>query len=300
MIIYRLIEIQKTNRLEIEKLSFKRNKYGKELLLDCSLFSSQNTKLHKHPFILDFYGIFIITKGTGGISLDNKKTTFQKGSLIFFQSGQIRQWQNVSADFDGYFLVFESEFIETFFQDTFFIYRFQFLHANISSSLECDSRFFTHLVNTCKQINIELANIQDDSHHFLRSLLYYILIEINRKFIDVHSLSLNHFQDNKSLQFLKLLDANIRKFHKVEDYARLMNISRSQLNIIVKRATGKPVSEEIREKLLTEIKRDLLFTNKSIKEICFDINFSDDSNFIRFFKKAVGINPYAFRLNNSK
>ncbi|MFC2136571.1 helix-turn-helix domain-containing protein [Bacteroidota bacterium] len=285
--------------MEVEKLTFIRKKYGVELLLDCQLYSAQSAPLPKHPIVLDFYGIFIITSGSGEIYLDNHKTSFKKGVLLFFQPGQIRQWHNISDDIDGYFLGFESEFIETFFQDMFFIYRFQFFNSNISCCLDCENNFFSHLINLCNQINGELKCLQDDSHHLLRSLLYNILIEINRKFIDKYKLSLKLFQDNKSIQFLKILNANFRIYHKVEDYAQLLKISRSQLNIHLKTSTGKPASILIKERLIIEIKREL-FTNKSIKEICFEINFSDVPNFIRFFKKATGVNPKTYRLNNTK
>jgi AraC family transcriptional activator of pobA len=250
--------------------------------------------------MLDFYGVFIITSGSGEIALDTKKTRFKKGTLLFFQPGQIRQWSNISDDIDGYFLGFENEFIETFFQDTFFIYRFQFFNSNRYPSLNCNKDFFIHLVDLCKQINVELKDLQDDSHHFLRSLLYNMLIQINRKFSDTYKLSLKLFQDNKSIQFLKLLHANFRYLHKVEDYAHLLKISRSQLNNHLKTSLGKSASTLIKERLIIEIKRELLFSTKTVKEICFEINFGDVPNFIRFFKKATGFNPTAYRLNNTK
>ena len=291
----------KSKRLEIEKLNFAKKKYGKELLIDCSLFSKRKVILRKNPFILDFYGIYIITSGEGSILLDNSIIPFSKGSLLFFQPYQVRQWQNVSSNFDGYFLVFEKEFIETFFQDNFFIYRFQFFHNNNSSyALECKQDFLSSLIDTCKLINTELGNLQEDSHHFLRSILYNILIQINRKFIEQYGLSDNLFQNNLSLQFKQLLEAKIRDYQRVEDYAAFLKISRAHLNNISKKTFGLPVSVLIKEKLLTEIKRELLFTNKSIKEISFEMNFSDISNFIRFFKKHTGINPNEYRLKYTK
>ncbi|MBN1184963.1 MAG: helix-turn-helix domain-containing protein [Bacteroidales bacterium] len=287
--------------MEIEKLNFAKKKYGKELLIDCSLFSKRKVILRKNPFILDFYGIYIITNGEGSILLDNGIIPFNKGSLLFFQPNQVRQWQNVSSNFDGYFLVFEKEFIETFFQDNFFIYRFQFFHNNNNSyALECKQDFLTSLIDTCKLINTELGNLQEDSHHFLRSILYNILIQINRKFIEQYGLSDNLFQNNLGLQFKQLLEAKIRNYQRVEDYADFLRISRAHLNNISKKTFGLNISVLIKEKLLTEIKRELLFTNKSIKEISFEMNFSDISNFIRFFKKYTGIKPNEYRLKYTK
>jgi AraC family transcriptional regulator, transcriptional activator of pobA len=287
--------------LEIEKLKFVKRKYGRELLVDCSLFSKRKVILRKNPFILDFYGIYIITKGNGETLLDNSIIPFSKGFLLFFQPNQVRQWQNVSSDFDGYFLVFEKEFIETFFRDNFFIYRFQFFHNNNRAyCLKCKQDFLSSLINSCKLINTELDNLQEDSHHFLRSILYNILIQINRKFIEQYGLSTNLFQNNLGIQFKELLETSIRNYQRVEEYARFLKVSRTHLNNVSKKTFGSPVSVIIKERLLTEIKRDLLFTNKSIKEISLEMNFSDISNFIRFFKKHARINPNEYRFKFTK
>ncbi len=286
--------------MKIEKRLFRKRKYGKELLIDCSLYSELNSRLPINPFITDFYGIIIVTKGKGSILLDNCKIFLKKGTLFFIQPNLVRQWLNVSVDFDGYFLVFENEFIETFFQDTFFIYRFQFFHNAAFYTLECTDDFLNTLIGLCKTINNELTNLQEDSHHFLRSILYNILIQINRKYTAFYGFSVNLFQNNTGLQLKKLLEIKTRNYHRVEDYAAFLKISRAHLNNISKKVFGLPVSVMIKKRLLIEIKRELLFTNKSVKEICFEMNFSNLSNFIRFFKKHTGINPNEYRLKYTK
>lgn len=295
------MEILNKNDLNIGKRHFIKRKYGKELLIDCSLYSQSTSKLPDYPFITDFYGILIVIKGEGSIFLDNTHIHLKKGTLLFLQPNHVRQWQHVSFDFDAYFLVFENEFIETFFHDCFFIYRFQFFHNSTTSyTLACKKDFLISLVDSCKTINDELSNLQEDSHHFLRSILYNILIQINRKYIEQYGLSVNLFQNNTGLQLKKLLEVNIKNYQKVEDYANFLKISRTHLNNISKKVFGLPVSAIIKERLLTEIKRELLFTNKSIKEICFEMNFSDVSNFVRFFKSNTGYNPGDYRVKYSK
>jgi AraC family transcriptional regulator, transcriptional activator of pobA len=287
--------------LKIQKLHFIKRKYGRELLMDCSLYSKSKDSFQKNPFIVDFYGIYIVTNGKGSISLDKNIFPFSKGSLIFFQPNQVRQWYNLSANFSGYFLVFENEFIETFFQDSLFIYRFQFFHNTaISCTLKCNKDLLSFLIDLCKTINNELAHLQEDSHHLLRSILYNILIQINRKYIEQFGLPTNLFQNNIGLQLKKMLDVKIRKYQRVEDYADILKISRTHLNNISKKVFGLSISVIIKERLLTEIKREILFTNKSLKEISTELNYSDVSNFIRFFRKHAGINPSEYRLKYTK
>jgi AraC family transcriptional activator of pobA len=257
--------------------------------------------MQKNPFVVTFYGICIVTNGQGSLSIDKRVVHFGKGSLLFFQPNQVNEWQRVSSNFDGYFLVFENEFIETFFQDSLFIYRFQFFHnADVARTLKCSPNFLRSLVALCKAINAELADLQEDSHHLLRSILYNILIQINRKYIEHYGLSADLFRNNIALQFKKLLETKIRSHQRVEDYAAFLSISRAHLNAISKEAFGLPASTVIKERLSTELKRELLFTNKSVKEIGFGMNFSDAANCIRFFKNQTGMNPGEYRSKFTK
>ena len=51
----------------------------------------------------------------------------------------------------------------------------------------------------------------------------------------------------------------------------------------------------IKKRILTEVKRQLLYTDKAIKIICFDIGFNDPAYFTRFFRKNTGMSPVGFR-----
>jgi AraC family transcriptional activator of pobA len=53
------------------------------------------------------------------------------------------------------------------------------------------------------------------------------------------------------------------------------------------------------EFVLNETKRLLLYTDKTISEIAFDLAFTDPSHFVKYFKKAVGCTPKAFRQSTS-
>jgi AraC-like DNA-binding protein len=51
----------------------------------------------------------------------------------------------------------------------------------------------------------------------------------------------------------------------------------------------------IRQRVLTEAKRALVFTGQPIHEISYDLGFADPSHFARFFRKQTGTTPQAFR-----
>ena len=287
--------------LEVKKYNFTRRKYGREFLMDCVFFSEAKRKVVLGvPFCYNFHGIFIQNTGQAKIAIDNDVSPLKKGSFIFLRANQVREWLSVTPDFSGYLLIFENEFIETFFNDPLFIHRFQFFHTNQPAILQCNDQFLLEHASSCEKIRVELANLQDDSHHYIRSLLYTILIQINRRYIKGFNLSNELYQNSISLRFRKSLEENIRDKQRVGDYADLLKVSRSQLNTAIKKTSGKSASTIIRERLLTEVKRDLLYSNKNISEIAYQLGFSDNSNFVRFYKMHTGQTPSEFRMGHSK
>ena len=58
---------------------------------------------------------------------------------------------------------------------------------------------------------------------------------------------------------------------------------------------NKPVKEYIHEQLIMEIKRFLMNTDLSIKEIAYKTGFDEPTNFVKYFKKNTSSTPSAFR-----
>lgn len=95
--------------------------------------------------------------------------------------------------------------------------------------------------------------------------------------------------------FGKILNVQYNIHHNVSDYALQLNMKPKNLLRKFQKEGLKNPSEIIKEKLLLEIKEKLIYTNKSIREICFEIGFYDPAYFSRFFKKHVGITAQYFR-----
>lgn len=86
-----------------------------------------------------------------------------------------------------------------------------------------------------------------------------------------------------------------RELHEVGDYASLLNISAGHFSEVVKMQSGKPAIKHIHDRLVMEARRLLFHTSNSLKEIAFDLGFSDASYFNRFFKRETGITPADYR-----
>ena len=92
-----------------------------------------------------------------------------------------------------------------------------------------------------------------------------------------------------------LLEEHFRKERLLGFYAEKLAMTPDRLNDIVKRATGVTAGHLIRQRVLTEAKRQLVFTSLAIHEISYDLTFADPSHFARFFRKQTGTTPQTFR-----
>jgi len=92
-----------------------------------------------------------------------------------------------------------------------------------------------------------------------------------------------------------LVEEQFRKERLLGFYAEKLAMTPDRLNDIVKRATGVTAGHLIRQRVLTEAKRQLVFTTLAIHEIAYDLTFSDPSHFARVFRKQTGTTPQDFR-----
>jgi len=96
-------------------------------------------------------------------------------------------------------------------------------------------------------------------------------------------------------QFKGLLSKNYKTMKSPAAYAAALNISTPYLNEAVKGATGLPVSYWIQQEVITEAKRLLYYTDKTVKEIAYELGFDDHTYFSRLFTKAEGMTALTFR-----
>ena len=93
----------------------------------------------------------------------------------------------------------------------------------------------------------------------------------------------------------KLVEEHFHKERQLAFYADRLAMTVDRLNDHVRRATGVTAGHLIRQRVLTEAKRQLVFTTQPIHEIAYDLAFSDPSHFARFFRKQTGTTPHEFR-----
>jgi AraC family transcriptional regulator, transcriptional activator of pobA len=96
-------------------------------------------------------------------------------------------------------------------------------------------------------------------------------------------------------QLRALLDASFRTERLLGFYAAKLGMTIDRLNEQVKRSIGVTAGHLIRQRVLTEAKRQLVFTTQPIHDISAELGFADSSHFARFFCKQTGTAPHEFR-----
>lgn len=284
------------------EIRFAKNKYQRELLIDCFHRASFYKRIDYHqPFFVTFYELVFIKAGSGQFKLDHEYIPFQAGTVLLLPPNKWRQWCNTDADFEAIYLIFEEEFISQFFNDALYLYRFHyFYNIDSPSFLQLNRVELQDFVQTLAEIEHEIKRLQPDSSHLLRALLYYLLIRLNRVYQLQMGQEKSFYQEPVILLFRKLLESHIHEKQRVQEYADLLGISTSRLNKLMRLYFGKSASEVIKDRLVLAIKKELLYTDKTIAEIGFELGFSESSNFNRFFKNRTQMPPHEYRLQQAK
>lgn len=80
--------------------------------------------------------------------------------------------------------------------------------------------------------------------------------------------------------------------------AAQMSMSVSNLSKSFKLDTGKTLKEYIRKQILQTAKEILVLENLSIKQVAYQLGFTDEFYFSRLFKKETGLSPKDYRYHN--
>ena len=140
-------------------------------------------------------------------------------------------------------------------------------------------------------------SIQDSTQQeMLRMLLKRLIIKVTRLGKEQYVPSeLPDVQLELVRQFNQLVETNYRQKHSVADYADLLSRSPKTLTNLFSIYNQKSPLQVIHDRIILEAKRLLIYTDKSIKEIAYELGFEAVPHFSRFFKNNAGLPPGEFK-----
>lgn len=280
----------------MKTVKFHKTECGVEMLLNVLHGDTLSEKyLERDTYNTDFFEILLFKTAKGSLILNQQKITIADNTIIFISPFQKRQWSLEKEGLDFTVLVFQENFLNDFFSDKFFTYRLlYFYQLNYPLHLIVEDKQLRKALEQLMEIKAELVDSKKDSIHIIRSLTYYLLLKFNRIYAERNHLSIERAENNYAYQFKQLLELHIRQHQRIDYYADLLNVSRITINTGVKKQFNVTATELLKQRLLFEIKNDLIHSGKTIAEIAYDLQFSEPAHMMRFFKAQTGITSGQF------
>ena len=168
----------------IPRYTFYKSKYGSELLVDVVELKYVKRFLAEGVVhTLTYYDITFITEGEGRFSIDNQICEAIPGDVFFSKPGEIRNWDTAHI-VDGYALIFEDEFLSSFFKDPLFVQHLPFFNMEkTASKLHLSNELYKRMIQLLHDIKAEIGLYKQNDVHVLRALLYEVLMLLNRAYL---------------------------------------------------------------------------------------------------------------------
>jgi len=238
--------------------------------------------------------MFLFVEGQGRHIIDFKEVAIKPGSIHIVLPGQIHALHG-GKDFLAYGLIFTEEFFLMRSETTELLMRlFRFMDAGEAAAFDItkqEKEFFSSLMQLMKH---EYEGNEPTKGKVLLDLLSAFISKCSGA-LHLPQLPSNAVDSLAYIQLRNAVEKNFRKMHSVAEFAGLLHISTRQLNQLCRDHTGVSPLEFIHARIITESKRLLKFSNKPIKQIAYDLHFTDAAHFTNFFKQKTTFTPLEFR-----
>ncbi|MGV8938067.1 MAG: helix-turn-helix domain-containing protein [Allorhizobium sp.] len=247
-------------------------------------------KPHRH---ISLFQILHIRKGSGEVLLGERTQTLLPGSAILVPERHDHGFR-FSDDIDGAVITLMSK-------------RFPgrlAAHAGLSDwlsqprhiAIPSDHQDSAYLIETLNRAEAEIMRGQKGPAVLIEAALTTALLLMFRMSGQPAQSDASSRDQVRLAQLSDLISSEFRAHRTVAFYAKRLAMSVTHMNRIAHALTGKPVSRLIAERIVTEAKRELVFTAISIQQVAAGLGFDDQAYFSRFFVRETGMTPRDFRL----
>jgi AraC family transcriptional regulator, transcriptional activator of pobA len=246
---------------------------------------SKIEKPHKH----DFFLFFLIEKGSGTHSIDFVDYPVSDRQVHVLFPNQIHKW-DLGTHTAGYQFMISKRVFETYSTSL----QFSFLLYQHSPIIQLAPAAFQNLWQEFQALRHELSQrpVHWDIVYSRGKLISQLVNREAENKIDSSSI----YHSNPILfRYHSLIDYYFREEKTVTFYAEKLHISANYLNILCKKNLHVKALYLIQNRITLEAKRLLHASQKSIKEIAFELGFNDMAYFSNFFKRQTGISPREFK-----
>jgi AraC family transcriptional regulator, transcriptional activator of pobA len=250
---------------------------------------------HRH----NYYSIIWPLAGGGKHIIDFREYPISPDHIFFVSPWQVHQ-VTVTSSLKAYVILFTSEFLDKNSIRNDFVSNLRlFRNSDETPPLPLDEKMADKLRIFAESMISAFNNQADMYLEIIGAYLKLFLIECNGQCSLIPGSNLQNIEVSKTLvkSFKDLVERQYSSSHQVKDYAETLNVTPNYLNEVIKTSMNIPAKEFIQNRLILEAKRMVIFTEKSAKEIGFELGFDDPSHFSKFFKSNTGQTLQAFKEN---
>lgn len=255
---------------------------------------------YKPPFRKDFYFIALVTNaGETKITYDNTNVTNLNSFLVFQSPGLLYSFLRDNTA-NGYLIYFKRECFSFFKPE--FEKEFPFFNILHSNFFKLNESKFQEFAPHFEAVFTAYENANDEQQVIAAVKLIALLYQL-KQFTTAFNQWEEGFTSPQQLlfqKFVQLVNNYYIDKRTVEEYAELLSVTPNHLSQSVKSISTKNALSFINDRIITEAKSLILYTEFDIAEIAYQLNFSDPANFGKFFKKHTDQTPLEFRKQGGK
>lgn len=283
-----LIFIKASDNMISTQLSVKdKSDFGKSVKASAFKKDIRNTIPHKHN---NYFEIVYLSEGSGTHYIDSRKFEVKPPVIYFIRKEQVHYWQ-LESEPAGFVVILKKAFVD------------ESMDSELKQLLSLVSRENCvqvengEMISTLFQLMTDVVLKNDKSTQQVIEGLLKAMLAIVSQHIQSHDTS-NYKNSNLYQAFLSILNVEQMVKNKVHFYAERLNTSPQNLNAACRKAVGFAAEDVLAEYIISEAKRLLLYTGRTISEISFTLDFNDPSHFVKYFKRKTGQTPLSYRKTN--
>lgn len=262
--------------------------------------SASEMEIFRFPSRLNALIIGVGTEGETSLTSNLQEFRLKKDSLFIFSPKHILQVQSNNR-FKAHLIVIAPDFLKRINIDTKRMMPL-FLQFGSLPCMELTHAESQSLRSFISMVEQELKGSETDfsseiiggliaaTIYKVGDVLYNYLSEHPEVQNPIHNRAEEYFK-----QFTHLLGEHYRTERSVGFYARQLCITPKYLTTLIKRISGKSVSEWIDSYVILEAKTLLKYSNMSVQEIAYYLNFPNQSFFGSYFKRNTGMSPSQYK-----
>ena len=262
--------------------------------------SASEMEIFRFPSRLNALIIGVGTEGETSLTSNLQEFRLKKDSLFIFSPKHILQVQSNNR-FKAHLIVIAPDFLKRINIDTKRMMPL-FLQFGSLPCMELTHAESQSLRSFISMVEQELKGSETDfsseiiggliaaTIYKVGDILTHYLTEHPEVDSPIHNRAEEYFR-----QFTELLGEHYKHERSVGFYARQLCITPKFLTTLIKRISGKSVSEWIDNYVILEAKTLLKYSNMSVQEIAYYLNFSNQSFFGSYFKRNAGMSPSQYK-----